>query len=128
MVGILCPPPQVEGEGLGLCVKKFCVNNGYLYNIHRSLYQTARNMYWGSFFHLSCPPGQGALFTYLVKYESGVGSKRSRGSWPLQILQVCKKENRSKNRKSSASGLPIFLDLPSPLECKYFCHVVSHTT
>ena len=40
---ILCPPPQVEGEGLGLCVKKFCVNNGYLYNIHRSLYQIAKN-------------------------------------------------------------------------------------
>ena len=97
-------PPSSGGRGgvvtvnliFSIDVKKFEQRGGlfeilyeqWIYNIHRSLYQTARNMYWGSFFHLSCPPGKGALFTYLVKYESGVGSKRARGSWPLQILQV----------------------------------------
>ena len=41
----------------------------------------ANNAGAGFSIYISCPPGQGAVFTYLVKYDRGAGSKRARGSY-----------------------------------------------
>ena len=91
VVGI-CPLPRwvvnlnKEGDSL-----KFCVDNGHFIGCLPN-----SKKYWGRFFHLSCPPGQGAVFTYVFKGMTGVPEARGPGVMAPPNFAGIKREHKQK--------------------------------